>query len=169
MQETQAPEGEVLAAPDLAIPSATTSPVKTDQNSSRQDSVSGQNSSQPAAAATPEPAGSSKPVAKGSEQSPARTKAAEGGGEAPKTPIEILQDVMKAQGIDPGSYKMESFEEVVMYPGGSFMHRYTQVDLPNGYQEKFSTDLMAKFPEVTVNELARIMKMGGDGPVTGLV
>jgi hypothetical protein len=76
---------------------------------------------------------------------------------------------MKAQGIDPGKYKMESFEELVMYPGGSFMHRYTQVDLPNGYQEKFSTDLMAKFPEVTVNELSRIMKMGADGPLTGLV
>lgn len=168
MAETQASAEDVAAAAapapaDTVTPPATTNPVTdTDQNLPRQDSVTAAKSS-PAAAATGKakeavaaPSATADPVSTPTENTP-------------KTPIEILQDVMKAQGIDPGKYKMESFEELVMYPGGSYMHRYTQVDLPNGYQEKFSTDLMSKFPEVTVNELARIMKMGADGPVTGLV
>lgn len=166
MEETQAPELELSTAPETVIPPVSTLPVSSaesrasDQNPSGQNIVSGQNSSQPVV---------SSPVTSMPVRVVKTAAVEENAPSTPKTPIEILQDVMKAQGMDPSTYKMESVEEIVMYPGGNFLHRYTKVDLPNGYSEKFSTDLMSKFPEVTANELARIMRMGTDGPLSGMV
>ena len=76
----------------------------------------------------------------------------------PPTPIEALSAALTAIGYDPSKFKMEMREEKVEYPGGSYMHRYTNVQLPNGTSENFTTDLMARYPTVTANEIRRLME-----------
>jgi hypothetical protein len=87
-----------------------------------------------------------------------------------QTPAEVLSAALQALGYDPSSFKMESREEWVEYPGpgGGYWNRYTHVDLPNGAQENFSTDLMMKYPTVTANEIKRLMNMPLGAALSGL-
>lgn len=89
---------------------------------------------------------------------------------APQTPVDILNAALEAAGLIPSQFKAESHEEWVVYPGpgGGYMHRYTNVQLPNGRQENFSTDLMARYPDITVNEIKRILRIGNADPNSGL-
>jgi hypothetical protein len=87
-----------------------------------------------------------------------------------QTPVEVLNAALEAAGLIPSQFKVESHEEWVVYPGpgGGYMHRYTNVQLPNGRQENFSTDLMARYPDITVNEIKRILRIGNGDPNSGL-
>ena len=76
----------------------------------------------------------------------------------PVDPVALLSAALVELGYDPSKFKIESREEYVMFPGGGYTHRYTHVDLPNGTQENFSTDLMAKYPTITANEIKRLME-----------
>ena len=88
----------------------------------------------------------------------------------PQTPVDVLNAALEAAGLIPSQFKVESHEEWVVYPGpgGGYMHRYTNVQLPNGRQENFSTDLMAQYPDITVNEIKRILRIGNGDPNSGM-
>lgn len=87
-----------------------------------------------------------------------------------QTPVDILNAALEAAGLIPSQFKAESHEEWVVYPGpgGGYMNRYTNVQLPNGRQENFSTDLMARYPDITVNEIKRLMRIGNGDPNSGM-
>ena len=87
-----------------------------------------------------------------------------------QTPAEVLSAALQTLGYEPGSFKIDSREEWVEYPGpgGGYWHRYTHVDLPNGAQENFSTDLMMQYPTVTANEIKRLMNMPLGTALSGL-
>ncbi len=88
-----------------------------------------------------------------------------------KTAQEILSGALTNLGYDPLNFKMESHEDFVPYPqpGGGYLYRYTTVQMPNGRQENFSTDLLMKYPDITANEIKRIMGMPpGADPNSGL-
>jgi len=84
------------------------------------------------------------------------------------TPADMLNTALLALGYDPQKFKIESREEFVMFPGGGYIHRYTNVQLPNGMQENFSTDLMARYPEITANEIKRMLNLPNGDPYSGL-
>jgi hypothetical protein len=92
---------------------------------------------------------------------PASVKsAAETGGAPvakPSNPVEVISAALTELGYDPSKFKIEPREEFVEYPGGGYWHRYTHVDMPNGAQENYSTDLMLRYPTVTANEIKRLM------------
>jgi hypothetical protein len=93
-------------------------------------------------------------------------RAAEGGTQAtpaptpapPVDPAEAVRTFLTEMGYDTGRFRFESREEFVMFPGGGYTHRFTTVELPNGLKENFTTDLMARFPAVTANEIRRLME-----------
>jgi hypothetical protein len=84
------------------------------------------------------------------------------------TPADRLNAALLALGYDPQKFKIESREEFVMFPGGGYIHRYTNVQLPNGMQENFSTDLMSRYPEITANEIKRMLNLPNGDPYSGL-
>ncbi len=89
-------------------------------------------------------------------------KAAAGEGDKvttpPIDPSEAVRLALTELGYDTGQFKFEAHEEFVSYPGGGYTHRFTTVQLPNGLKENFSTDLMARYPTVTANELRRLLE-----------
>ena len=76
----------------------------------------------------------------------------------PVDPAEAVRAVLTALGYDTSKFTFEAHEEYVAYPGGGYTHKFTSVLLPNGLKENFTTDLMARFPTVTANELKRLME-----------
>lgn len=111
---------------------------------------------------------SSRPEVASAKSSTVSKKALDGS--TPQTPVDVLNAALEAAGLIPSQFKVESHEEWVVYPGpgGGYMHRYTNVQLPNGRQENFSTDLMARYPEITVNEIKRILRIGNGDPNSGM-
>lgn len=139
--------GPAPAAPTAATRIATATPSAGDLILSRQDPVI---------------------VKKTSTAAVSRTTGGQVG--TPTTPADVLRAALESAGLIASQFQIESREEFVPYagPGGGYLHRFTNVILPNGRQENFSTDLMARYPEITVNEIKRMLRIGNSDPNSGM-
>jgi hypothetical protein len=76
----------------------------------------------------------------------------------PADPADAVRKLLTEMGYDTSQIKFQAREEFVSYPGGGYTHRYTTVELPNGVKQDHTTDLMARFPAVTANEIRRVLE-----------
>ncbi len=76
------------------------------------------------------------------------------------TPLQVLAQALQAAGIDPGSLGMVAHDDTVGYPGGGAWVNHLITLQAGSHVENFSADLMMKSPNVTVNEIKRLIAMG---------
>lgn len=70
--------------------------------------------------------------------------------------VKSLQDALSAAGINTSGLGLAAHEDVVSYPGGSYINRYISV---NGRGEGLMTDLVAINPQVAVLDVKRMLGM----------
>lgn len=56
-------------------------------------------------------------------------------------------------GLDPSHFQMSFWEEVVTYPGGSYLNRCITVQTPQGYKMDFDAAAALRTPQVTAQEI----------------
>lgn len=64
-----------------------------------------------------------------------------------------VDNALREIGLDPRNYRMSYWEELVGYPGGSFMNRCITVETPLGHKMDFNADLTLRSPHVTAGGL----------------
>jgi hypothetical protein len=106
--------------------------------------------SQPsAAAATPPPA---QPAAAAPAQ--AQTEAAPQVF-SPTAAVTSLQRAMLSSGLNPRAFNLSYSEEVVGYPGGSYVNRLITVESASGRKEQLMAELVFRNPQVAVMDIRR--------------
>lgn len=72
--------------------------------------------------------------------------------------VQSLKDALAAAGINAEGLGLAAHEDVVTYPGGSYINRYISVQ-GNDHIEGLMTDLVAIDPKVAVLDIQRMMGM----------
>lgn len=124
----------------------------------------------PPAPATPRPAtpSAAAPAAPAAPATPAsgtgKVSATPAAGDTPPTPsdpVSLLSAALTQAGIDPGTLNLSYSEQVVGYPGGSYVDRQITAHFPNGKTERYDAGLVAKNPVVAVNEIGMMLQSHG--------
>jgi hypothetical protein len=80
----------------------------------------------------------------------------------PQTPMDVLSAALLANGINPASLGLVQTSTPVWYPGGGWINNLISMNSPTG-QHNFTVELMLLNPQVTVNEIKKIIA-GTDSP-----
>lgn len=75
--------------------------------------------------------------------------------QAPGVGVQKLLDTLSALGMSTAGVNINYTEDVVGYPGGSYVNRQINITGPNGNRESFSGDLTDKNPLITAYEMQR--------------
>jgi hypothetical protein len=103
-------------------------------------------------------AGSSTPAAATPSAPPASAATAPADEDPPTTdPVAALRTALKKVGIEPGSINFTYAEELIGYPGGSYMNKQITATFQNGKSEHFDANLTLKNPRVAAGEIARLL------------
>lgn len=129
-------------------------------------SVDGQSSVSPASSrqfvvTVKEPATAAQPAAASNDPVANLTTAATAS--AARDPKETLASALRSAGLDASQYPMSLWSQTVAYPGGQFLqagsyvNNFITVDLGARGKFDFSSDLMMRNPQVTVNEIKTLL------------
>jgi hypothetical protein len=77
--------------------------------------------------------------------------------EADALVVKALKDALSAAGVNFDALGLAAHEDVVTYPGGSYINRYISVTTKSGHMEGLMTDLVAINPKVAVLDIQRMM------------
>jgi hypothetical protein len=78
--------------------------------------------------------------------------------EADAAIVKSLQDALAAAGINTAGLGLAAHEDVVTYPGGSYINRYISVNT-NGHVAGLMTDLVSINPKIAVLDIKRMLGM----------
>ena len=62
---------------------------------------------------------------------------------------------MLSSGLNPGGFNLSYSEEVVGYPGGSYVNRLITVESSSGRKEQLMAELVFRNPQVAVMDIRR--------------
>jgi hypothetical protein len=68
----------------------------------------------------------------------------------------VLEAAMRRHGMNPGVYNLSYSEQVVAYPGGSYVNKLITADFGNGKSEQYMADLVLRNPDVAAVEMQRL-------------
>ena len=126
-------------------PARTAEPVSVrNMGTSRQSRASRSTEARPASVENPTPADNPSPV------TPAVTTSAVPG-------VQRLMETLSALGMNAAGLQISYSEEVVGYPGGSYVNRLINVT-SNGRTEHLSADLTEKNPTVAAYDIQRFLR-----------
>jgi hypothetical protein len=108
-------------------------------------------------ARTPAPATAATSTAPASEAKEPALAAPVTRAEADALVVKALKDALTAAGVNFEALGLEAHEDVVTYPGGSYINRYISVTTKSGHMEGLMTDLVAINPRVAVLDIQRMM------------
>jgi hypothetical protein len=72
-----------------------------------------------------------------------------------------LRNALTAMGMPFAGIDMEYSEQVVGYPGGSYVNRLITVRGADGRTESFDADLTLKNPRIAAVDMANFMRVNG--------
>ncbi len=70
--------------------------------------------------------------------------------------VKSLKDALTAAGVSFDGLGLAAHQDVVTYPGGSYVNRYISVNT-NGHEEGLMTDLVAMNPNVAVVDIKNML------------
>jgi hypothetical protein len=73
--------------------------------------------------------------------------------------LQSLKDALAAAGINTDGLGLATHQDVVSYPGGSYINRYISVET-NGHEEGLMTDLVGINPNVAVLDIKHMLGRG---------
>ncbi len=103
-------------------------------------------------------AGTSKTAASGATASKPATQTYATQAAADVAVVQSLKDALDAAGINYSNLDLAAHEDVVTYPGGSYVNRYISVNT-NGHVEGLMTDLVGINPNVAVLDIKHMLGM----------
>jgi len=76
----------------------------------------------------------------------------------------VVDSALESMGLDPRSFQMSFWEEVVPYPGGGYMNRCITVQTPAGYKMDFDAAATLRAPKVTAESIRMLAEGYWDTP-----
>lgn len=75
----------------------------------------------------------------------------------PSPVIDALKAALTQAGVDISGMQFDQHQDIVTYPGGSYVNDLITLQAPNGRSHDYMTNLVAIAPQVTVNEIQQLM------------